>query len=248
MSNFNVIKLNAIPSTSDYLKNQYDQGACSDGDLVWASDQTAGRGQRENPWESLAGLNLTLSVYKEFKAIDLNNIFLISRVTSIAVAEALMVLGIPQVKIKWPNDILSCDKKVGGILIENIVQKARLKATIIGIGMNVNQVDFPGLTLATSMAKITDQLFDLEKVFAVFRATLGAQFEKCLIQNANTLQNKYLSYLWKKDEKVHLYNEQETFVGVLRGVDNRGCIQIERDKGKVFTYASHQFRIAYQSG
>jgi len=142
---------------------------------------------------------------------------------------------------------LSCDKKVGGILIENIVQKARLKATIIGIGINVNQVDFPGLTQATSMAKITDQLFDLEKVFAVFRATLGAQFEKCLMQNANTLQDKYLSYLWKKDEKVHLYNEKETFVGVLRGVDNWGCIQVEREKGKVFTYASHLFRMDYKS-
>ena len=67
MSYFNIIKLNATPSTNDFLKERHQKGLCKECDLVWAKDQTSGRGQRDRTWVSSFENSLTFSIYKTYE-------------------------------------------------------------------------------------------------------------------------------------------------------------------------------------
>ena len=88
--------------------------------------------------------------------------------TSLAVLEILKLYDIPKLKIKWPNDIMSGNKKIAGILIENSFLRNKIVDSIIGIGLNVNQIDFDLITGATSMKILKNESFDLNKLFKEF--------------------------------------------------------------------------------
>ena len=99
MSYFKIIKLNAIPSTNNFLKERYEKGDCVDGELVWAKEQTKGRGQRERNWISSAENSLTFSVYRSYTNFDSRNTFMVSAAVAIGIINALKVIGIPDLKI-----------------------------------------------------------------------------------------------------------------------------------------------------
>ena len=105
MSNFNIIKLDAITSTNDWLKKKYHENECLDGDLIWANEQTMGRGQKNNAWLSEPGKNLTFSFFKIFKSLKVNDQFMINCSVSTAIISALKKIQIPNLSLKWPNDI-----------------------------------------------------------------------------------------------------------------------------------------------
>ena len=132
MSFFNIIKLDAISSTNDYLKVMRKSKKAKDMDLVWAINQTSGRGQRENKWFSESHKSLTISIYKNFKDSSIFYPFLISVIISISIVKCLEKLKVPNVLIKWPNDILSCNKKIGGLLIENFFQMGNWLIRLLG--------------------------------------------------------------------------------------------------------------------
>ena len=112
-----IIKLNAIDSTNQYLHDLIGKISLEDFAVVTARYQTKGRGQRATTWQSEKDKNLIISVLK--KEIDLNpqRQFLLNIVVSLALFKTLETLQIPKLSIKWPNDILSHDKKIAGILI-----------------------------------------------------------------------------------------------------------------------------------
>ena len=155
MSYFKIIKLDATPSTNNYLKYKYKKRDAKDGDLVWSKNQTSGRGQRENTWFSKPEESLTFSVFRQYKDKNTLNPFILSILVSLGIHEALSTIHLPNLKIKWPNDILSCNKKVGGILIENFFNKGELIASVIGIGLNLNQLSFNNLPNATSFRLVS---------------------------------------------------------------------------------------------
>lgn len=114
-------------------------------DMVTADFQTAGRGQRGNGWESAPGENLLMSMLFRPDSLHAKDQFLISKIASVAVAkvvEQLLPSG-TEVKIKWPNDIYVNEKKVCGMLVENSIgQDASIQHSVIGIGLNLNQMEF----------------------------------------------------------------------------------------------------------
>ena len=124
MSYIKIIKLNAIPSTNDYLKKKHKTGEVFDGEIVWTENQTSGRGQRNKKWISEPFTSLTFSIYKQFNNLLINP-FKLNAVVCLAIINALEKLSIPKLLIKWPNDILSENKKIGGILIENYFYKSK---------------------------------------------------------------------------------------------------------------------------
>src|SRR5690606_16212159 len=144
-------KLNATDSTNSYLKKLVQEMQIADWTVVISEDQKKGRGQMGNTWLSRRGQSLTFSVFKRFKGVSGEKQFAISMATSLAIIEALNDMGIPKMAIKWPNDILSGNKKVAGILIENVLEGAYVKHSIIGIGINVNEAVFPNLPQASSL-------------------------------------------------------------------------------------------------
>ena len=158
-----IIKLDAIDSTNSFLKNLSVNATVQDFTIVVAKQQTSGRGQMNAEWVVEGGKNLTFSVFSCFDDLPISNQKYLNFSVSLAVFEVLNDLFLPKLTIKWPNDILSVNKKLAGILIENNLKGNKISSSIIGIGINVNQQKFSkDLPNATSVKKILSKEFDLD--------------------------------------------------------------------------------------
>lgn len=246
MSYFKLIKLNAIPSTNNFLKERYLKGVCVDGDLVWAKEQTKGRGQRERKWISTAENSLTFSVYRSYTNFYSRNAFMVSAAVAIGIINALRVIGIPDLKIKWPNDILSCNKKVAGILIENVFKKSQLKASIIGVGLNVNQLSFVDLPYAGSLASVTGKEWILEEVFNSLKEALELTLFSINTMSKEYWIKEYSNLLWKKDEVALFERNGTSFKAISRGLSPEGFLLLENMEGESLTLNSYQSRMLYK--
>lgn len=133
--------------------------------VVAALSQTAGRGQGSHTWFASPGANLTFSVLLRFQhenKIDVCDAILITELTTLAIRDYLSGRGIIS-RIKWPNDIWVEDKKICGILIENTLDGTMIKDSIVGIGLNVNETDWPAdLPNPVSMSELTGVKYELK--------------------------------------------------------------------------------------
>lgn len=163
---------------------------------VSASVQTAGRGQRENTWFSEPFSNILCSFLLD-NSDKLKDIPLISYGTCLAVVNVLKKNGIPHPKIKWPNDVFVKDKKIAGILIENLWSEGKNQKSIIGIGINVNQKSFNELQ-ATSMSQEVGSSFETASVLT----ELYSEIYKTLALSKDVIINEVNSQLLYKDEYV----------------------------------------------
>jgi len=241
-----IIKLDAINSTNTYLRALSGEKILKDYTVVITNNQTEGRGQRGTEWCSESGKNLTLSVFKDVSAFDLTHPFIISIITSVAVLKAMHYFSIPKLKIKWPNDILSENKKICGILIENIIKQQQYKASIIGIGININQTEFQNLPQASSLKKITGRLFDLDEVAKVILNHLKNTFESFENGQVDALKKSYESNLFRKnkpstfkDDKGHL------FTGYIKSVSESGALQVLLEDGIVRAFNLKELTLLY---
>ena len=162
-----IMWFDTLDSTNEEVRRQIDN--LDNLSVVSALTQTAGRGQRGNSWSSAPGHNLTFSILLKFaddtsndfhsslprlKAVDQ---FVISEVAAISVAKLLDNHGI-SASIKWPNDIYAGNRKICGILVENILRGNNVYRSIVGIGLNINQKNFD-----VSLPNPTSMLLEIEK-------------------------------------------------------------------------------------
>ena len=145
-----LIELDEVTSTNDVLRGMAEQGAM-EGTAVVAQTQTHGRGRQHRPWHSPPGLGLYLSVLLRppWAASESGALALLA---GVAVAQALKQLGLPDVKLKWPNDVLAGGKKICGVLIEPVLKGDHIEFAVVGIGVNVQHgvADFPPELQATA--------------------------------------------------------------------------------------------------
>ncbi len=159
-----IIKLNATDSTNSHLRRLYLNQNVEDYTVVQSDFQTQGRGQMGTSWASVKGKNLTFSVFRKIYCLKVEQQFYVSMAISLAVLKALKGMQIPFLSVKWPNDILSDNQKICGVLIESVIKKQQLDAAIIGIGLNVNQVDFERELNASSLKSLTGITYNLDEV------------------------------------------------------------------------------------
>ena len=146
-----IIKLDATHSTNLYLKKLSVEKQLEDFTIVVTENQFEGRGQRGAVWQSEKGKNLTFSIFKRIGDLAIRHQFAIGMCTALAVYNCLDEYGVPDLRVKWPNDIMSGQKKICGILIENTFASGIIKSAIIGIGLNANQTNFVGMEKASSL-------------------------------------------------------------------------------------------------
>ncbi|HRN99740.1 MAG TPA: biotin--[acetyl-CoA-carboxylase] ligase, partial [Flavobacterium sp.] len=168
-----IVKLDAIGSTNDFLSEMIASQPVENYTVVTATSQTKGRGQQGANWYSEPGKNLTVSVYIESVFASPDAIFTLNAAVALAVADTLATFDLQDVAIKWPNDILSGSSKVSGILIENTWRSSHV-ASIVGIGLNVNQTDFAGMPHVSSMAHLKNRQFDRDAVLDILLTNLKA--------------------------------------------------------------------------
>jgi|SRR5690554_983420 len=241
----NIIKLNAIPSTNDFLKNLCIIQPTENYTVVMAENQTKGKGQRGSTWESEANNSLTFSVLTKELLTPENSIFDLNVAVSISVIEALKEFEIPKLNIKWPNDILSEEKKIAGILIENSFAGQNI-SSIIGIGLNVNQTDFDNLPKASSLKNITKKEFRKEDI--MHNIIEKIKKNNNLIANGKTdfLWQEYHKYLFRKDiPSVFEYPDSTKFMGIIKEVLRNGKIKISLENNQVREFDLKEIKLIY---
>ncbi|WP_040248627.1 biotin--[acetyl-CoA-carboxylase] ligase [Psychroserpens mesophilus] len=227
-----IIKLNAIDSTNSFLRQLSAEESVDDFTVVVANYQTDGRGQMGTQWQSQNEKNLMFSVFKDIKGLDVRSHFSLSMAVSIAVFEALKVFQINSLKIKWPNDILSEQKKICGILIENVIKQNKLQSSIIGVGLNVNQTHFNDLPNATSMRSVSGEKFDREYVLQEILKQLTYYFSLVNSKSYHILKNAYETNLFRKDKPSTFKDTNgNLFSGYIKGVSSSGHLKVLVEDG-----------------
>ena len=243
MSYFKIIKLNAIPSTNDYLKKRYKSGKIFDGDLIWTESQTSGRGQHNKKWISEPYKGLTFSIYKQFDGL-LFNPFKLNALVCLAIINALEKISIPELSIKWPNDILSENKKIGGILIENFFKKSKINSSIIGVGLNLNQERFEKLPKATSLKIITGEKWTSKIILDALIPVLEEYLFMFDFQDSSIL-DQYQKILWRRNKTVLFDMDGKLHKGKLKGVDESGMIILQDQEKMISKFNNSQISIQY---
>lgn len=239
-----IIKVSATHSTNSLARDWYSSNKKSGPVTIVALDQTAGRGQRGASWISNAGENLTMSIIYPSPGIPINDQFQLSAAVGLAIIDALNFLKINSLKLKWPNDIMAANKKVGGILIENILSRGSIAASIIGIGLNVNQLEFPQLPRAASLRGITGREFDLDKVLEIVTDKLISSLDELKGVAGSNILERYEQVLFLK-EKLSTFEltDGSLLTGTIKGITPAGLlkIQVEGDYIRIFDLKELKF-------
>lgn len=229
-----IIKLDATGSTNLYLKDLLQSSALRDYTAVIAKAQVQGRGQMGASWQSEPGKNLTVSVLKRFDAMPTVNQFNLNIGVSLALNDVLKARNVPDLKVKWPNDIMSGSNKICGILIENILKGKQIQNSIIGIGLNVNQVSFESLDKVASLKSLTGRFFNLEELLSDLLERLRFYLEDIETRTVQQLIPTYEKLLFRKDKPSTFTDKQnKIFMGFIRGVSNEGRLVVELED-KIF--------------
>jgi BirA family biotin operon repressor/biotin-[acetyl-CoA-carboxylase] ligase len=231
-----IIELDTTESTNTYACNLLKQEEPPEGTIIWAKEQTHGRGRDNNAWESEKGKNLTMSLilYPTFMKIEEQ--FLLSKVISIALFDYLSKF-LSNVFIKWPNDIYVNNDKIAGILIENSIIGNRFAHTIIGIGLNVNQVRFSNnVPNPTSLKLQSGRDFDLQECFYELNKSINIRYEMLRSKNIGKINTDYLNHVYRYKILSVYQTEQREFIAKIIDVENNGVIVLETNNHEIRRY------------
>jgi BirA family biotin operon repressor/biotin-[acetyl-CoA-carboxylase] ligase len=227
-----VIHLKSVGSTNDFLKQKLKDKLLANWTCVYSDFQEKGRGQRGNIWSSPKGKNLLFSFYFKPKNIKAENAFLINEWVSVSINNTLENLGVKNVQIKWPNDILVNQKKICGVLVENSISGKTISESIIGIGLNVNA--FPVHLKSTSIENELGVSLSVKSVMQ--KLLFELQKNAILLDNGLLgIRKNYLENLYGYNNNVKLKDITGEWEGRIVSVLESGIIRIEK-KGRIQEY------------
>lgn len=231
-----------LPSTNSFvlehlskadlpLDNPSDKTFIGEGYVAYTFHQTAGRGQYGNRWESEAGKNIAMSILLKPRFLEARQQFHLNKAISLAVHDVFSVYT-EGVSVKWANDIFIGDKKNCGILIQNNLSGTRIEASVIGIGINVNQVNFQDLPHASSLKLETGKTFDLFNIVEAICQAVEKRYWQLKSGNFNQLGDEYLSKLYRYgQDALYQYPEGAFFKGKIVDISETGKLCLETKLG-----------------
>ena len=234
-----VLWLDTVDSTNNEARRRIESADSLS--VVAAKWQTAGRGQRGNTWSSVAGENLTFSVTLKLPqdSLPAADQFAVSEASAIAVADFLSSKGI-SVRIKWPNDIYAGDRKICGMLIENILRGSSVASSIIGIGLNINQTGFPpGVANPVSLSMLTGRKYDIAESLEELLQILGERLKMISDGRRRELRTLYLQSMYRLGE-THTYTDctdGRVFRGTIKGISPQAKLVVEMPEGNLKEFA-----------
>lgn len=234
MDRHRIIELERVDSTNSFAERLTREMTVPDGTVIWAHDQTAGKGQGENVWHSEPGKSLTMTMirYPVFLAVDRQ--FLLNKSVSLGVLDFVHAL-LPEgpCRIKWPNDICYGSSKLGGILINHSIPGNTFGHSVIGIGINVNETSFdPVVPDPVSIRQITSGTTDLETALKVLIEKLDDRYRQLKRGSVGLLDREYKNSLMGVNEERRFKTVSGIFTGIIRDVDQFGRLIVESgDKG-----------------
>jgi len=240
-----LIKLDAIDSTNEFLKGLSSNQILENFTVVTAENQSKGKGQMGSVWDSEPSKNLIMSILVAGFVTDSNRIFDINIVVSVSVIQALNDLNIPELSIKWPNDIMSYTKKIGGILIENSLKSDGSINSIVGLGLNVNQLNFQNLPKASSLAVICNTTFNKEDILLKIVEKLEQNIQSW-DKKSDLFWTEYTNKLFKKGIPMPFKDQNnQNFMGIIQGVSAIGKLQILLEDDLVSEFDIKEIQMLY---
>lgn len=226
--------LDTVDSTNNYAMAQIHAGIAKDGMAYFAHHQTNGKGQRGKQWQTAKGQNIILSVVFAVDTLQLPQPYLFNMLIANTVQHFFAQYALKSTTIKWPNDIYWCDRKAGGILIENNYRGNKWNWTVVGIGLNINQTKFdPLLPNPISLKQITGNNYDVLSLAKQLHEELVVAVQH--MESHNLLKN-YNAVLYKKNEKVKLKKGNITFETTIKHVDEKGILHCQDMKDREFEW------------
>ena len=240
-----IIKLDAIDSTNRFLKALSARESCENFTVVSTESQTEGKGQRGSGWVSGAGNNLTFSVLYNQRVEGITSLFTLNIIIALSIVEALKTVSNLNFVIKWPNDILAENKKIGGILIENTFKNSSEVQSIIGIGLNVNQSQFENLPQASSFL-LENKIFDRETMLISIVNQLEFNLKQLPILGETHFWNAYHQILFKKDVVSAFESVAgNRFVGKIQEVTQEGKLAVLLEDDSIQFFDVKEVKMLY---
>jgi BirA family transcriptional regulator, biotin operon repressor / biotin---[acetyl-CoA-carboxylase] ligase len=232
---FKRIHLPQTHSTNKLAAEMHAQGEAIVQTILSTDFQTEGKGQESNAWHSEAGKNLLFSMVIHPEKLHPARQFMLTKAVSLGICDALAgVLPYENIRVKWPNDIYADDKKMGGILISNTISGQDITISIIGIGLNVNQTNFPEwIPNPVSVKQLLGMQADRESLLAKLEMAITNRLNM-LHQSAgeSKLDEDYLEMLYQlHDWKFYRVNGEE-ILGSITGVNENGHLQLDTNEGR----------------
>jgi BirA family transcriptional regulator, biotin operon repressor / biotin---[acetyl-CoA-carboxylase] ligase len=249
----NLITIKQVDSTNNFLKNSLSNfKPLPEGTVIMAESQYAGRGQQQNRWHSEDGKNLTFSILLQPNFLPVMQQFDLTRVASLGIIKAFAPFLGDKLKIKWPNDIYYGDRKLGGMLIENLIQGDQIKNSVIGIGLNINQEHFPPeLPNAVSLKQILQRDYDLKYLLSEICKNVEAVYLTLRTGRPEAVREDYLGHLyWLNEERNFKTGGTPgdtgtgmVFKGKITGVRDNGLlvINVNGEKEMEFNFKGIEF-------
>lgn len=233
-------RLDVVDSTNRYIRDEADNLWVDGKEIVavTARHQTAGRGQRGNVWSSKDGENLLLSMLvRPGNSLEVANQFLLSQAVAVSLHAAMKCYGI-ETRLKWPNDIYVGNRKLAGILVELDYSGAFVEQAIVGIGLNVNQTEFPPMDrVPVSMKMLLDKDVHVDDALASVLASFEHYYGMLLGGDSGAIAREYNSLLLGLGERHRFSDADGEFTAVIEGVEPAGHLLLQRDDGTLSRYA-----------
>ncbi|MEY4903803.1 MAG: hypothetical protein RLZZ292_1618 [Bacteroidota bacterium] len=220
-----------LASTNLYALDLLAKSKPSEGIVISVSRQYDGRGQIGSSWESEAQKNVTMSVILYPTWLELRQQFTFNQSIALAVRDFVQAcLPDKKVWVKWSNDIYVGNKKIAGILIQNTLSNQHFQASVVGIGLNVNQTTFiSDAPNPTSLALESGSEYPIIDCIATLCSSLEFYYLQLKSGNWQAIHEKYLDFLYQKDEKC-LYErsaDKSIFRGKIIGISALGKLEID---------------------
>lgn len=227
-----ITELESVDSTNSYATELLKHRNLTEGHTVWARRQTHGRGQRGNSWESEAGSNVTMSVIWYPLFLSPSSQFMLTQAVALGVSDFLSYklsqAGVQAyIQIKWPNDLFADEHKIGGILIENSIRNGVVAASIVGVGVNINQTDFASANKPVSLKLLTGKSYDIRICVEELCAFLEPRYLQLRGGKYGQLHEEYLSRLYRLNEWAYYEAAGRRFTGRITGVAPGGRLLME---------------------
>jgi BirA family biotin operon repressor/biotin-[acetyl-CoA-carboxylase] ligase len=235
-----ILELDETESTNTYATNLIKEIQVAEGAVVFTHNQTKGRGQVGNTWQAESGKNLTFSLilHPNFLAVDKQ--FYLSKITSLAVYGMLtdfLNTSLYDIKVKWPNDILVNDKKIAGILIENVLRGNFLQSSVIGAGININQQNFSNVDKqATSLSILLQQSFELKEMLHSFCRHFEALYLSLKQGNFDKVSQAYFKQLYKFNEWAVYQAKEQKFTAKILKVEETGLLVLSTEQNETLKF------------
>ena len=236
------LHFDSLNSTNEALCQLSKKIELQNGFYITSDYQKSGKCQNNDKWDSNPKENLLISI---FLNLDLNikNSFMLNQLASLSILDTLSKFLEQKIEIKWPNDVYVDNKKISGILINNIVKGGIINSSVIGIGINVNQTNFNKKYIATSMKLLSKKDFKLNEIEKILMKNIKKQSMILLEKKISLLSSRYNNHLYGKNlDSLFILNKKRIYAKVIE-VNQNGKIKLMFGDSEVNEFSQNEVKL-----